>query len=490
MPSNHRTDRPMNDFEPNSCPTDDEPHESCGLVGVFNVPSAADYLYTGLFAQQHRGQEGAGIVVSDNGKFRYHKGAGHVHDVFTPENIAALKGSLGIGHVRYSTTGASRPQNVQPLVAECVDGMWAIAHNGNLTNASDLRRNYQHSGSIFQTTTDSEVLIHLLADPHYRNRCQHVGRALAELRGAFSFLLMTRDSVFAARDPLGFRPLSIGSLDGGYVFASETCALRQMGATFIRDVEPGELVKVNERGLMSYRFAEPAPRTAQCVFELVYFARPDSSVFGYNVHQTRVQYGMLLAKEHPAQADVVIPIPDSGVAAALGYSRASGITFDMGFIRNHYVGRTFIMPENNQRSRGVDLKLSILPEVVQRKRVVVVDDSIVRGNTIRRRVASLREAGAREVHVRVSCPPIRHPCFFGIDFATSSELIATSRNVEQIRAYLGADSLGYLSEEGLMAPFQDGKHKFCRACFNGDYLADVTQMRGKLALEDQQAEED
>ena len=469
---------------------DDEPHEECGLFGAFGIPAVAEAIYTGLFAQQHRGQEGAGIVVSDGNRLRYHKGAGHVHDVFTAEKIQALTGSIGIGHVRYSTTGASRPQNVQPLVAECVDGLWAIAHNGNLTNASELRRNYQQSGSIFQTTTDSEVLVHLLADPHYRNRCQHVGRALAELRGAFSFLLMSRDSVMAARDPLGFRPLVIGSLDGGYVFASETCALRQVGAKYVREVEPGELVQVTSRGLASYRFAEMPPRCAQCVFELVYFARPDSNVFGYNVHQTRIQYGMRLAQEHPADADIVIPIPDSGVAAALGFSRASGIPFDMGFIRNHYVGRTFIMPEQAKRARGVDMKLSIMPEVVQGKRVVVVDDSIVRGNTVQRRVAVLREAGAREVHVRISCPPIRNPCFFGIDFATTSELIAASRDVEQVRAYVGADSLGYLSEEGLLAPFADGPHKFCRACFNGDYPVDVSMMRGKLDLEDQQAEEE
>ena len=479
----------MNELQRRFC-EGDEPHEECGLFGAFGVPSVAEVIYTGLFAQQHRGQEGAGIVVSDGTRLRYHKGCGHVHDVFQPENILSLTGSNGIGHVRYSTTGASRPQNVQPLVAECVDGLWAIAHNGNLTNAAELRRNYQQSGSIFQTTTDSEVLVHLLADPHYRNRCQHVGRALAELRGSFSFLLMSRDSVMAARDPLGFRPLSIGTLDGGYVFASETCALRQVGAKYLRDVEPGELVKVTARGLTSYRFAEASARSAQCVFEQVYFARPDSNVFGYNVHQTRIQYGQLLAQEHPVAADIVIPIPDSGVAAALGYSRASGIQFDMGFIRNHYVGRTFIMPEQVKRARDVDMKLSIMPEVVQGKRVVMVDDSIVRGNTVQRRISFLREAGAREVHVRISCPPIRHPCFFGIDFATTTELVAASRDVEQVRAFIGADSLGYLSEEGLLKPFADGPRKFCRACFNGDYPADISQMRGKLDLEDQQAQED
>ena len=479
----------MNDFMAMQ-QVDDKPHEECGLFGVYGVPAAAGLIYTGLFSQQHRGQEGAGIVVSDGTKIRFHKGAGHVHDVFTAENIALLEGALGIGHVRYSTTGASRPQNVQPLMAECADGLWSIAHNGNLTNAAELRRNYQESGSIFQTTTDSEVLVHLLADPHYRNRCQRVGRALAELRGAFSFLLMTRDSLWAARDPNGFRPLSIGTLDGGFVFASETCALRQVGAKYLRDIEPGELVKASTRGLTSYRFAEAAAQGAQCVFELVYFSRPDSNVFGYNVHQTRMQYGKLLAQEHPVVADVVIPIPDSGVSAALGFSHASGIPFDMGFIRNHYVGRTFIMPENEQRARGVDLKLSILPEVITGKRVVVVDDSIVRGNTVKRRVARLREAGAKEVHVRISCPPIRTPCFFGIDFATSSELVAYSRDVEQVRTFIGADSLGYLSNEGLLAPFKDGPKKFCRACFNGEYPVDISQMRGKLDLEQQQAEED
>jgi amidophosphoribosyltransferase len=465
-----------------ACGTDDA-REACGLCAAYGVPQAAEVLYAGLFAQQHRGEEGAGIVVSDGARVRSHKGSGHVDDVFTADRLAALPGDLGIGHVRYSTTGAPRPQNVQPLVAECVDGVWAIAHNGNLTNARALRRDYQKSGSIFQTTTDSEVLIHLLADPHFRNRPQRVGRALAELRGAFAFVLMTRDSVMAARDPLGFKPLAVGTLQRGYVFASETCALRQVGATYLRDVEPGEVVQVDSRGLSSYRFAETPARGAQCVFELVYFARQDSRVFGFNVHQTRVQYGTLLAREHPAQADVVIPIPDSGLSAAIGYSRASGIPLDMGFIRNHYIGRTFIMPDSNQRQRGADLKLSVLPEVVQGKRVVVVDDSIVRGTTARRRVARLREAGAAEVHVRISCPPTRHPCFFGIDFATRTELVAAQSDVDKVRTFIGADTLGYLSEESLLAPFPEGQRRFCRACFNGDYPVDVSHMLGKLDLE-------
>ena len=468
----------------------DAAHESCGVFGVHGVPDAAKLIYAGLFAQQHRGQEGAGIVTSDGERLRCHKGLGHVDDVFSSDNIRFLRGGMGIGHVRYSTTGASRVQNVQPLVAECAGGAWAIAHNGNLTNAAELRRNYQESGSIFQTTTDSEVLVHLLADPHFRKRTQHVGRALAELRGAFAFLLMTRDSVMAARDPMGFKPLVLGQLGGGYVFASETCALRQVGATYTREIEPGELVQVNTRGLTSYRFAEPRPRHARCVFEMVYFARQDSTVFGYNVHQVRVQYGMTLAREHPVDADVVVPVPDSGMSAAIGYARQSGIPLDMGFIRNHYIGRTFIMPSSAQRANGVDMKLAVLPEVVRDKRVVIVDDSIVRGTTIQRRVAWLRDAGAREVHVRISCPPTRHPCFFGIDFATRLELVASNREVDQVRAYIGADTLGYLSEEGLLAPFQYGAAEFCRACFTGDYPVDVSHMIGKLELGQNQVEEE
>ncbi len=461
----------------------DAPREACGLMAVFNLDHAADVIYAGLFAQQHRGQEGAGIVISDGQRFHVHKGVGLVQDVFHGSRLGQLPGRIGIGHVRYSTCGAPRAENVQPLVAECADGLWAIAHNGNLTNAGRLRRAYQRSGSIFQTTTDSEVLVHLLADPYYRNRIRRVGRALAELQGAYSFVLMTRDSVMAARDPHGFKPLVLGRLGQGTVFASESCALRQIGADYVREVEPGELVTVNAEGLSSYRFAEAAPRGARCVFEMVYFARPDSLVFGCNVHQVRVAYGLRLAQEHPVAADVVIPIPDSGMDAAIGYSRASGIPLDMGFIRNHYVGRTFIMPEAGQRAAGADLKLAVLPETVAGRRVIVVDDSIIRGNTIRQRVALLRACGATEVHVRIACPPTRHPCFYGIDFATESELIAAGRDVEQIRAWVGADTLGYLSETSLLAPFPDGPARFCRACFNGDYPTDLTDQHGKLAHE-------
>ena len=462
----------------------DSPKEACGLVGVYGVRKAVFPIYEGLFALQHRGQEGAGIVVSDGKTVRSSKGLGLVNHVFSRRPLRELRGSIGIGHVRYSTTGLPRIQNLQPIVFESSDGIWAIGHNGNLTNAFALRRMYQEAGAIFQTSTDSEVLIHLLADPMYRTRPRRVARALGELRGSFAFVLMTKDCVMAARDPMGFKPLSIGRLDGGYVFASETCALTQIGATHERDVEPGELVVADETGLHSSFFAERAPGCclSQCIFEHVYFARPDSIVFGRNVHTVRYQLGMRLAQEHPADADVVIPVPDSGNSAALGFSRASGIPLDYGFMRNHYVGRTFIMPDASQRARHVDRKLAVVPDVVRGRRVVVVDDSIIRGTTSRRRVSVLRGAGAKEVHVRISCPPTMHPCFFGIDFPTEEELAASGRSVDEVRQFLGADSVGYLSIDGLRSPF-GGSKDFCVACFSGEYPVEVAHMRGKDALE-------
>ncbi len=463
----------------------DRPREACGIVGVFGIPDASALIYTGLFALQHRGQEAAGIVVSDGTQVRSTKGLGLVNDVFSRDVLSELTGHLGIGHVRYSTTGAPRLQNVQPLVVECCDGIWAIAHNGNLVNAQALRLMYQESGAIFQTSTDSEVLVHLLSDPMYRSRPRRVARALAELKGSFSFLLMTKDCLMAARDPLGFKPLSIGKLGSGFVVASETCALVQVGADFVRDVEPGELVVIDATGLHSSRFADEDEScgASHCVFEHVYFARPDSLLFGHNVHGVRVKLGMRLAEEHPVDADVVIAVPDSGNSAALGYSRQSGIPLDFGFMRNHYVGRTFIMPEADQRARSVDMKLTVVDDVVRGKRVVVVDDSIIRGTTARRRVSALRAAGAREIHLRISCPPTMHPCFFGIDFATHAELIAANRSVEEIREYIGADSLGYLSVEGLLSPFGKQGGAYCTACFSGRYPLDISRMTGKDALE-------
>jgi amidophosphoribosyltransferase len=462
---------------------DEGPRESCGLYGVYGVHPASPVIHSGLLSLQHRGQEGAGIVTSDGTSLRVAKAQGLVNEVFARQDWGELPGSLGIGHVRYSTTGSSRAENVQPLVAECVDGLWAVAHNGNLVNAARLRRMYQEAGAIFQTTTDSEVLVHLLADPLYRSRPRRVERVLAELRGAFSLLIMTREAVMAARDPWGIRPLCIGRLGEGHVFASESCALAQTGAAYVRDVLPGELVTVDGAGLRSSMFVEPGEHPkAHCVFELVYFARPDSTLFGRNVHQVRCEYGRSLAREHPASADVVIPVPDSGNSAALGYSRESGIPLDYGFIRNHYVGRTFIMPSSGAREAGVDMKLAVLPEVVRGKRVVLVDDSIVRGTTMRGRVARLREAGAREVHVRISCPPTAHPCHYGIDFPTRDELVAGSRDAEAVRQLVGADSLGYLSVEGLLSPFPNPLD-FCTACFTGEYRVDPGEGTGKLGLE-------
>ncbi len=447
----------------------DHPKEACGLFGVFGVPKVAPLIYQGLFSLQHRGQEGAGIVTSDGSRLRCVKGNGLLNDVAARTDFKDLDGHLGIGHVRYSTTGGSSIDNVQPLMVECIDGMWAIAHNGNLVNADKLRLMYQESGAIFQTSTDSEILIHLLADPMYRTRPRRVARALSELRGAFAFVLMTERCLIAARDPLGFKPLSIGRLNDAWVFASETCALTQVGATYERDILPGELVIADETGLHSDFFCEPPTDAgAQCVFELVYFARPDSRVFGHNIHTVRYQAGRQLAQEHPAQADVVVPVPDSGNSAALGFSQASGIPLDYGFIRNHYIGRTFIMPEVGQRNQGVDMKLAVVSDVIRDKRVVVVDDSIVRGTTSRRRVELLRQNGAREIHLRISSPPTRHPCFFGIDFPTTKELAAANRDIDDLRAFLGVDSLGYLSLEGLLEPLGGTRH-YCSACFSGEY---------------------
>lgn len=461
----------------------DHPKEACGLYGVYGSPEALSLISRGLFALQHRGQEGGGVVVSDGENVRSIKGSGLIADVLSKPEARELTGTIGIGHVRYSTSGSTRPQNLQPLVARMVDGIWAVAHNGNLVNAERLRHDYQQAGAIFQTGTDSEVLIHLLADPRFRRGSPRVASALAELEGAYCLLLMTKDCVVAARDPWGFRPLSIGRIGDAYVFASETCAFPVTGATHERDIEPGELVIVDKEGLHSHMIPGAAvARRAHCVFEQVYFARPDSVVFGRNVHQVRVELGERLAEEHPVDADIVCPMPDSGNSAALGYSRKSGIPLNFGFIRNHYVGRTFIMPVQNDRSASTDMKLSIVREVVKGRRVVVVDDSLVRGTTMKRRVQGLREAGATEVHVRISCPPIAHPCFYGIDFPTREELLASRGDVESIRKFIEVDSLGYVSVDGLLAPFQNGGD-YCTACFTGDYRVDPSGTTGKLAME-------
>ncbi|HUT35118.1 MAG TPA: amidophosphoribosyltransferase [Planctomycetota bacterium] len=458
--------------------------EACGLFGIYGYDGAAQKAYLGLYSLQHRGEESAGIVVSDDREMRSKRGMGHLDEVVRGDDLAGLPGHMAIGHVRYSTTGSPKPQNVQPLVIEYSKGLIAVAHNGTLTNARALRRYYEARGSIFQTSTDSEIIVHLMADPDHLGRPDHVEHCLAHLEGAFSLLLMTRNRLIVARDRHGFRPLSLGELRCSPVVASETCAFDLLGARYVRDVEPGEVLTIDQRGITSSRFVPPeAVKKAHCIFEHVYFARPDSRVFGDTCHMVRQRLGERLAAEQPAEADVVTAVPDSGIPAALGYARASGIPFDYGFIRNHYVGRTFIQPAESRRGLGVRIKLNAIADVVRGKRVVVVDDSIVRGTTSRSRLGLLREAGAKEIHVRISSPPIRNPCFFGIDFPTCEELAANGRTVDEIRRFIGADSLGYLSVEGLLSAVTGPPEDYCNACFTGNYPCQVTEAVEKLGME-------
>ena len=456
--------------------------EACGIVGIYGCDAAARQAYLGLYALQHRGEESAGIVASDDLTLRAAKGMGLLGDVIAPGHLDRLPGHMAIGHVRYSTTGSPTPQNVQPLLIDYARGRVAVAHNGTLTNARALRTDYERRGSIFQTSTDSEIVVHLMADPRHLAAPSHVASCLQRLEGAFSLLIMTERQLIAARDRHGFRPLALGDLDGSPVLASETCAFDLIGARYVRDVQPGEALTIDHRGLTSERFCPPghvAP--AHCIFEHVYFARPDSRVFGDVCHRVRMRLGQALAAEQPVDADVVVAVPDSGNSAALGFSRASGIPLDHGFIRNHYVGRTFIQPRS--RADSVRVKLNVIAEAVAGKRVVVVDDSIVRGNTSRTRLGMLRDAGAQEIHLRISSPPIRHPCYFGIDFPTPDELIASGRTVDEIRRLIGVDSLGYLSLDGLLAAVTGPKHHYCAACFTGNYPCHVDQAVDKLAME-------
>jgi len=461
-----------------------EAREACGIFGIYGYDGAAHQAYLGLYSLQHRGEESAGIVVSDDREMRSKRGMGHLGEVVAPEDLARLPGHMAIGHVRYSTTGSPRPQNIQPLVIEYSKGLIAVAHNGTLTNAHHLRRYYERRGSIFQTSTDSEIIVHLMADPDHLGLRDHVEHCLAHLEGAFSLLLMTKAQLIVARDRHGFRPLSLGELRCSPVIASETCAFDLLGARYIRDIEPGEVLTADERGLNSRRFVPAAQvKKAHCIFEHVYFARPDSRVFGETCHIVRERLGERLALEHPADADIVIAVPDSGIPAALGYARASGIPFDYGFIRNHYVGRTFIQPAERARGLGVRIKLNAIADIVRGKRVVVVDDSIVRGTTSRTRLGMLREAGAKEIHLRISSPPIRHPCYFGIDFPTARELVAHERSVEEIRDFIGVDSLGYLSTDGLLSAVSGPPDDYCTACFTGNYPCEITEAVDKLAME-------
>lgn len=460
----------------------DEVRENCGLFGVFGREDAVQKTYLGLFALQHRGQESAGIVSTDGEEMRSHRGMGLVSEVFSPEEISRLQNPRAIGHVRYSTTGSSNLLNAQPMVVTCARGKIAVAHNGNLVNGPLLRKEFEKRGSIFQSTMDSEVILHLLARPTPNGDEEAFARCLNEIRGAYSVLFLTPEKMIAARDPQGFRPLCIGQIDGGYAVASESSAFQICGVKFIREVEPGEMVTIDSSGLKSRTYA-PEVMPNSCIFEHVYFARPDSTIFGENVYKVRIKLGRALAKEHPAKADIVIPVPDSGNAAAVGYARESGIPFQLGFIRSHYVGRTFIQPLQADRDIAVRIKLNVVREVVERKRVVVIDDSVIRGTTSKSRVRLLREAGAREVHLRISCPPHRHPCHYGIDFPDPGELIANNHSMEDLKEILGVDSVGYLSLKGMLGCVSRPSDQYCTACWDGKYLVPVPDGLNKYSLE-------
>jgi amidophosphoribosyltransferase len=456
-------------------PFDDHFHDQCGLFGIFGHLEAAHLTYLGLHALQHRGQESAGIASSDGARLYLEKGMGLVNDVFNPERLLTLKGDRAIGHVRYSTAGDTVAANAQPLLIECHRGPIAIAHNGNLVNAALLRYELEAAGSIFQCTSDTEVILHLYARSHRERLEDAIAASLSKVMGAFSLLFLTPDAMVAARDPWGFRPLCIGRLPGGVtVVTSETCALDLIDAEYVRDIEPGEMVVIDRNGVRSFH-PFPPESPSHCIFEQVYFARPDSSVFGRNVLQTRLRLGRQLAREAPTPADIVVPVPDSGNGAALGYSQESGIPFGWGLIRNHYIGRTFIQPNQSIRSFGVKIKLNPVRSVLEGKRVVLIDDSIVRGTTSRKIVAMVRAAGAKEIHMRISSPPTTGPCFYGIDTPHKSELIAATHSVEDITKHLGVDSLAYLSHDGLLSAVDDpegGRH--CTACFSGRYPVAVT----------------
>ncbi len=442
----------------------DKLHEECGVVGVYGHPEAANLVYLGLYALQHRGQESAGIVASTHSKMRLEVGMGLVADVFDPIRILKLPGPLAIGHNRYSTAGKSELVNAQP----CMINYLALAHNGNLVNAQTIRKDLGGKGAIFQSTNDSEVIVHLMAQSKAETFLDRAAEALKQVSGAYSLVLMTKTELLAARDPHGFRPLCLGKLDGSYIVASETCVMDLIEAEFIREIEPGELILINDQGIQSF-FPFNKAETKHCVFEHIYFARPDSFMFGEHVYTARKNMGRAMAQESPADVDIVVPVPDSGVVSAMGFAEESGIPFEMGLIRNHYVGRTFIEPQSQIRHFGVKLKLNAVKKIIAGKRVAIIDDSIVRGTTARKIVKMLRDAGAKEIHLRISAPPILHSCFYGIDTPTKEELIAHTHNLEETRQYLAADSLAYLSLEKMMEVLENGKKKFCSACFDGNY---------------------
>ena len=451
----------------------DKLHEECGVFALYGHPEAANLIYLGLYALQHRGQESAGMASSDGRKIHSTRSMGHVADIFTPDVLNQLPGSLGIGHTRYSTAGDTSLKNAQPLSVACSKGQVAVAHNGNLTNAIELRRDLEADGSIFQSTSDTEVILHLVARSRERTLAGALRDALLQIEGAFSLVFLAEDRVIVARDPYGFRPLAMGRLelpDGSVatVFASETCAFDLINATYVGEVLPGEMVIIGPEG-MTRELYTPPQAPAHCAFEHVYFSRPDSTVFGKPVAETRELMGRLLAREHHVDADVIVPVPDSGVIAAIGYSAESGIPYRQGLIRNHYVGRTFIEPSQAIRDFGVKLKLNPVRHLLEGKRVILVDDSVVRGTTSRKIVRMVRNAGAREVHLRISCPPTISPCYYGVDTPSERELIAANNTLEQIREYVEADTLGYLSLESLHTALADKERHFCYSCYTGKY---------------------
>ena len=467
-------------MKPKLAYADDHFHDECGVFGVFGHPEAANITYLGLYALQHRGQESAGIVASNGHDLNMHKAMGEVEEIFQPRVLAKLPGTSAIGHTRYSTAGDKALLNAQPIMIDCNKGKIAVAHNGNLTNAGDWRRKLEHRGSIFQTNSDTEVIMHLIARSQARNFSAALGDTLNQVEGAYSLLVLTPDEMYAVRDPRGFRPLVLGKIpseEGNdiWVVASETCAFDLMNAQYIREIEPGEMLRISRSGLESIHFSPPKPHQ-YCIFEHVYFSRPDSIIFGRSVNESREMLGRLLAREHPVEADMIVPIPDSGVPAAIGFALESKIPFRMGLIRNHYIGRTFIEPSQAIRNFGVKLKLNPVRSLIAGKRVVLVDDSIVRGTTSRKLVRMLREAGAKEVHMRISCPPTVSPCYYGVDTPTKEELIASSNSPEDIRKFLGADSLGYLSLGGLRQAVNDKEGKFCTSCYTGIYPTDLVQL--------------
>lgn len=458
--------------------------ESCAVFGVYDVENAAQVAYLGLFAMQHRGEEAAGICTSDGSELHLYKNRGLVGEVFDEKRLKTLPGNRAIGHTRYSTTGSSTLSNAQPYMVDYSRGQVAVAHNGNLVNAKLLRDELEAYGSIFGSTMDSEIFVHLMAKPSYRNAEEAICETMKRTIGAYSLAILNENQLIGVRDPQGFRPLSFGKLGTGYVLASETCAFDLLEADYIREVEPGEVLVIDEKGPRSFfPLEEGKCRRAHCIFEHVYFARPDSRVFGDSVAAVREALGRQLAREKPARADIVIPVPDSGNFAAMGYARESGIPLAHGFTRNHYIGRTFINPEESMRSSKVKIKLNPIREVLEGKRIVVVDDSIVRGNTARSRVKLLRRAGASEVHMRISCPPHVSPCYYGIDFPSKEELIACRKSMDEIKSYLDVDSLGYLSLDGMLSATSVPAGNFCSACFSGEYPTELFNEFEKNSLE-------